>query len=197
MKDFIFLSNIQSDLEEVYGAHTGLNVLDFLRTTSNLKQLGTLLVDQSSGDDDLNVALLLDRDILAAWNPQSVSPNYALSVTFEEVSHFVYLSFNHNRKRNITPLEMEIQSEVDRIWLAFHGGCGVSDPQKQHLLDALMGQSYSDSKYEEARVAAANFIRSLSGGNPNAWTPSEIAKLRDFFHSDLSGKLNLAKRSSR
>lgn len=186
-----FLNEIQQRLEEHYGAVTGLDVCDFVRETENFSRLGELLVEQS--DFDLNVALLLDRDIFAAWAPRATPSLRQLSVPFEEVSHFVYLSFNHARCRNVTRLEMEMQSEVDRILLAYHGGFAVPVERQRALLGELMESRYTAKDYEEARRAAAAFVYRLSGGNPAAWTRTEFAQLRRFFHSDLSEKLNLVK----
>lgn len=193
-----FLYQIQSCLEECYGATTGLDVRDFVRESSGFGPLGELLVEQND-PDDIGVALLFDRDVLAAWEssrPRVLPNSRQVSVPFEEVSHFVYLSFNHARGRNVTGLEMEMQSEVDRILLAFHGGFECGTAQKDELLVELMNQTYNKKNYEEARRAAAAFIHGLSGGDPNAWSPAEFCELRRFFHSDLSEKMRLARRRS-
>ncbi len=186
---------IQSFLEETYGAKTGLDVRDFIRPVAGLDNLGQLWVDQTQ-NGDLDVAVLLDRDILAAWEkPQDLSPR-ALSVSFEEISHFVYLAYNHERKRNITRLELEAQSEVDRILLAFHKTHEAHPHGGENLLNELVAIPYSDqagSTYEEARELASKFIRNLSGGDPRTWTPTEFEILRKFFHSDLSEKIHLAR----
>lgn len=194
MKTLGLLSRIQKNLEEKYGAHTGLEVQDFVRSTPRLDNLGTLLVQQS--ESDLDLALLFDRDIFAAFEgqPGRIQKNRALSVSFEEVSHFVYLSFNHARGRNITQLEMEMQSEVDRVYLAFHGPLDDIAPTDQNfLLHEALHRPHASESYETARKAAANFLRQLSGGDPRAWTAEDLRQLRKFFHSDLSEKLHLAK----
>ena len=99
---------IQAQLEEIYGVKTGLDVRDFVRSTPCLKKLGEMLVEQDIKNRDLNIALLFDRDVLAAFEPQSTTEprtglektslgSRAFSVSFEEISHFVYLSFNHHQ----------------------------------------------------------------------------------------------------
>ena len=110
----------------------------------------------------MNIAVLLDRDLLEACE----SSKRSVSVPFEEISHFVYLSFNHNRGRNITTLEMEIQSEVDRILLAFDARFELAVSTQNELLKELLEIPYADRDYEFARRSAANFLRQLSGGNP-------------------------------
>jgi len=197
-----FLQQIQFFLEEQYGARTGLNVSDFVRITPKLDDLGKLIVEQDPSSNDINLALLLDRDIYAAYDnskPSSSNNSYRwMSVSFEEVSHFVYLSYNHNRGRNITSLELELQSEVDRILLAFHSGLTQDRIKHSALLNELYNNSYSqDSHYETARQFAASFVFQLcsevSGNDPRAWTPLEFNKLRKFFHSDLSEKIHLSR----
>jgi hypothetical protein len=215
------LNAIQNQIEEIYGARTGLNVDDFVRPVKNFAGLGELLIEQESSGD-LNLALLFDRDILAAWQQTNAGSNNSLSsnetpnlepsqnqdhrplsVTFEEVSHFVYLAYNHNRGRNITELEMEIQSEVDRIVLAFHGPFDVHPEARTRLLSELCDETYTEQKlgsakrnrYEYSRRVAARFLNGLSSGDPHAWSPAEFETLRRFFHNDLGGKLLLAERS--
>ena len=204
-----FLSQIQHTLEDRYGAVTGLDVLDFVRTAPLVPGLGSLLVEQLMGHD-LDIALLLDRDILAAWNPSPAGPIHpeadpsmgpfgkrSVSVPFEEVSHFVYLAYNHNRGRNITALEMEMQSEVDRIFLAFHGDFKISNQCQKDLMNELLEVPYTQTennpRYETARKAAADFVRRLSGGDPRAWSETEFERLRRFFHSDLGRKMGMSK----
>jgi len=202
-----FLSDIQLHLEDVYGAPTGLNALDFVRSTDNFSELGEMIVHQSQSSEDLDIALLFDRDVLDACGhalgetqtdePTNVSPSDALSVSFEELSHFVYLSFNHQRGRDITSLELEIQSEVDRILLAFHGPHRVNREYAEALFVDLCEKKYSQNlkshdRYETARLCAFHFLR-LIGKHPQAWCQSEFDQLRRFFHNDLSGKIYLSR----
>jgi hypothetical protein len=192
-----FLQELQQQLEETYGAFTGLDVLDFAKSAKGYPGLGELIIEQQG--EDLNLAMILDRDIFEAWEctQQNSSPanHRYLSVPFEEISHFVYLGFNHNRGRNVTPLEMEIQGEVDRILLAFHGPFTVTNEHKKTLLTELHEKPYTSTKhprYEVARKTAAAFLRNLGGGNPSAWTRQDFAKLCEYFHNDLQGKMYLS-----
>lgn len=192
------LFEIQVFLEEIYGAKTGLDVRDFVRAIPNLESLGQLVVDQSE-KGVLDLALLLDRDILSSWEVSQPTPR-ALSVCFEETSHFVYLAFNHERGRNVTQLELETQSEVDRILLAFHSPHSQLSPEAPDiLLRELNEVSYEATlapRYEEARKFANRFLQKLSGGNPKAWSQTEFRLLREFFHSDLSEKIHLSRKAS-
>ena len=195
-----FLKNIQGHLEDVYGAKTGLDVTDFVRSIKNFTNLGSLVVETES-EGDLNIALLLDRDILSCWEAgQRVEQIRSITVPIGEVSHFVYLGFNHNRGRNITQLEMELQSEIDRLLVAFHGTLPINDATKSQMLKEVFDSAYSagaGDRYEEARKIACSFLRTLSGTDPRAWTTRDFETLRRFFHSDLSEKIFLSQRTGR
>lgn len=191
--DYQKIHGIQLKLEESYGAHTGLNVCDFLVEVPNFAKRGELLIEQNK--EDINIALLLDRDILMAAK-ESTAKERTFSVVAEEVSHFVYLSFNHQKGRNVTKLEMEVQSEIDRIFLAFQGdNLCESEDEKRALLQDLFYKPYQQEAYEEARLLARSFIRNLSGGDPRAWTSLDLQKIQKFFHCDLAEKIHLSRRT--
>jgi hypothetical protein len=194
--------NLQFFLEETYGVKTGLDVSEFIRPLPKLDSLGQLLIDQSN-DEEPSVALLLDRDIFEAWCSFSQSSEVSekdsrrFSVVCEELSHFVYFGYNHQRGRNITALEMEIQSEIDRILLAFHAKLNVTESVKIKLVHELNEISYPTEmgpRYEESRITAKNFLNQLGLKNPQAWAAKEFSILRNFFHNDLPGKLALSKK---
>jgi len=185
----------QCSLEEFYGAPTCLDVRDFVRTLPGFDELGRLHVEQDIARGDIDLALFLDRDIFAAWQVQK--HHRAASVLCEEVSHFVYLGFNHRRHRNVSSIELELQSEVDRILLAFRPDAPERIVVHQRaLLEEVTTRPHADPKsdYETARKWAAKLIRSLSGGRPEAWGPDELRLLREFFHRDLAEKLHLLRK---
>ena len=98
-----FLASIQNKLEDHYGAKTGLNVLDFIRSTPNLPGLGKLLVEQENEAGDLNIALLLDRDVLESWNGSSNSDNNDHHNSFSSSNNRLFqkvASFNNSRISN-------------------------------------------------------------------------------------------------
>lgn len=181
------LKNIQFELEDFYQAPTGLDIRDFIQEKENFSPKGTLVV--KTDEDNIELAVLFDRDILSAWNSRAENA----SVCFEELSHFVYLSHNHLRKRNVTLLEMEIQSEIDRVLLAFHSQFALSESDSNLILKKMYESSYQEPRYEESRQIACQFIKHLCGGNPKAWTQQEFQRLRRFFHSDLSEKIHLSR----
>lgn len=189
------LLQIQRDLEDHYGAYTGLSVHDFLSVSQEkLHDYGRMEVVQYDDHPDIDLRLLFDRDILSAWQtnqtPRDPKP---VSVVVEEISHFVYLSFNHQRGRNVTRLEMELQSELDRIWIAFHGSIQVTKDTATELLKSFLFTPYQDPVYEKAREIARSLLKNVVGLDPARWGASEFDTLRRFYHSDLGEKIHLAR----
>ncbi len=193
-----FLQHIQQSLEEFYGAKTGLDIGEFIRTQNDFHGLGSLIVDQNK-PHDIELAVLFDRDLLTAWDPKAEPLEKhlrSISVPFEEVSHFVYFAFNHNRGRSVTPLELEIQSEVDRILLAFHGPVPLALEQKLELLRDLKRRPYSKEqhqRYEDSRKIAKTFLLNHLPENPQDWEKPQWHTLSRFFHSDLAEKIHLSR----
>jgi hypothetical protein len=180
-----FLEKAQRVLEDRYRLSPGATVTDFIRLIPGLKARGTLWIEQSQDSPDLDVAVLLDRDLFEALPHAAPS----VSVGLEEVSHFVYLSHNHNRGRNVTRLEMEIQSEVDRIVLAFDPRLGLTQEISETLLQELHFKPYSSADYETARSTASEFLRSLRRHDPRAWTDEEHRAIQRFYELPLQEKL--------
>lgn len=194
------LRSMQSLLEEFYGAPTALNVCDFVKVFSRYESQpdkqpfndipAQLLLRQEKSSNDLDIALMLDRDIFSA---SGKIKHRSWAILFEEISHFVYLCFNHNRGRNVSRLEMELQSEVDRFLLAhlfrdslFNRSCRSS------IIHDLFESPYEDLKiYEKGRKWAIKYLRKLSIKNPEEWGLNELQSLRQFFHRDLAEKIHL------
>jgi hypothetical protein len=160
-------------------------VNEFVRIIPGLNPRGSLWVEQQASSPDLNVAVLLDRDLFEALPFEAPS----VSVGLEEVSHFVYLNYNHERGRNITRLEMEIQAEVDRIVLAFDPRLGVAPSMADSFWEDLHQKSFEDSRYETARLAASRFLKSLKYHDPRSWTPAEFQSIERFYELSLQDKL--------
>jgi hypothetical protein len=191
-----FLRWAQLELEEFYGAQTGLDVRDFVRTVPHFEALGLLHIEQNVDEGDINLALLLDRDMFSAWQSKQALQKRSLGVLLEETSHFVYLGFNHQRGRNISHLEMELQSEVDRIVLAFHPQAPQACRETaQALLEELHESPYTQNSkselYETARRWASLLLRRMGQVHPSQWNQAEASLLRKFFHLDLSEKIHL------
>lgn len=187
------LEAIQKELERFYRVSTGLQVSDFVKVAEDLPEGGTLLVNQTDSRD-LELALVFDRDIEAAFHNQADTQahQHSTSVSIEEVSHFVYLSVKHQMDQDVRQVELELQSEVDRILLAFHGSVGISKDGRQQLWENLSSKPYDNDRYEDSRRAAVRFLRKLSNGRPEAWTAREFEVLREFFLADFSRKIRMS-----
>ena len=62
------LLTVQLTLENAYDLETGLDVRDFVLPENNFKELGKLeVVQKTSPQNDLDLALIFDRDILSAF----------------------------------------------------------------------------------------------------------------------------------
>ena len=184
-------ASVQNYLENYYNIKTNANIDDFTKIVGDSVN-NQLLIDQQAyqnhSSPDVDLLLLLQRDVLSAFDPHSPHCPHKMGALIEEVSHFVYFTFNHLQRRNITTLEMEIQSEVDRVVLAKF--C----PQRDYkLLKILFSKSYSCSKYEHARQIATRFIAKLSSPFAHKWTEQDRSRLMHFFHSDLSQKIHLSR----
>lgn len=191
------LGQLQQLLEEFYGAPTELNVCDFVKFCQSPDLPASLQILQDKIKGNIELTLLLDRDLFCASGKTSVNHAAILS---EELSHFVYLAFNHRRQRNITHLELELQSEVDRIVLAFEGCKNLAQHSSpQELYSKLIYESYAENfpVHEEGRNLAATFLRRLSPEGPKSWTEAEITKIRSFFHKDLPEKIHMLRSLAR
>ncbi len=182
------LRELQSSLEDYYGAATKLNVCDFIRFEKQLERPAYLKIKQDSTTCDLELAILLDRDIFSA---SDCDTSKHWRILAEEVSHFVYLAFNHNRGRNVTVFEMELQSEIDRVVLASRKS--HSPLTCDQVLFDLFHNLYRDPSfaYEESRKLAAKLIWNIMQNKQSIVGRENDKIIREFFHSDLPQKLHI------
>lgn len=171
--------------------NTGLDIRSFTKSVSTSTK-NQLLIDQhkyaNNDSEDVDLCLLLQRDVLSAFDPHSSQCPNKIGILFEEVSHFVYFTFNHVQKRNVTQLEMEIQSEVDRILLSKF----ILDNHNS-LHSQLITKRYCCPKYEFSRGTAADFLSKLSHSDSKKWSKRDHKKIISFFHSDLTQKIHLSR----
>jgi len=194
------LKYFQNLLEDFYGAKTNLNVCDFVKFVENPSKLASMQVLQHNERRDIDLAILLDRDIFSASRPKS---SMHWGIIAEELSHFIYLAFNHRRGRDITSFEMELQSEIDRVVLAREFSSvekrvstAPTEFNAHHALRTLLTSPYEEgSVYEKSRILAAKYMKTFSSGDMTHFSSQEKQKLCDFFHSDLPKKLHLVRNS--
>jgi hypothetical protein len=182
------LSKAYQTLESCYHSSPGLRVEDFYSTQFPVKTLGTV-VCQNHNHSDLDISILLDRDFFSAAGLSA----HHYSVLFEELSHFYLISVNHLKNRTTSKLELEAQSEIDRLI------CSLSLEHNQNLSvieelrTRLFYSPYTDPVREKARHLATSFLSRLSSTNPAKWRSKDFEKLSTFFHADLPQKFHLAR----
>ncbi|MBI3180035.1 MAG: hypothetical protein HYZ27_10265, partial [Deltaproteobacteria bacterium] len=122
------LGRLQRGLQDIYGIDLDVDVEDYLCDAGvarehdpSASRREMLLVSQSDGADEVQIALYVDRAIIAgleASHPARwiLGDQFdAYCVGLEGVSHFVYLAFHGGRGRPVTELELELQAEVDKF----------------------------------------------------------------------------------
>ena len=123
------LEALQLGLERLYDIHLDYRVEDFVITDPVLARelegnpearptAEKLLVRQH--EDGLDLTLYLDAELLErleAIGPHGEPGSGELAdycTVLEGVSHFLYLAWNAGHGREVTPLELELQAEVDK-----------------------------------------------------------------------------------
>jgi len=178
--------------EEYYNTATGLDINQFIKVhNKNNHNPGELLIKNDLKSSNVDISLLFNQDIYeASENPKN--NNFSkISVLIEEISHFYYFACSHNKGRNITLLELEIQSEIDRILAAYLCPEIFTRIHAQSLLHQMLFKKYQQPQYELSRQIAKKFYKSLKK-NPKNWTYIEKKKLLKFFYSDLGEKIHLS-----
>ena len=155
------------------------------------------------GDGELELSLFLDAALLerlARRSPHDELDEHNLAdwwALVEGVSHFVYLTWNAGRRRSVTPLEMELQGEVDKFtltamtWQRQRGG----SPRGLHrwLFDAtrIDGALSPDlrSMYRDANRLAARYCLGLQRAYLERRESGLLPELRSFYREDRGGKL--------
>lgn len=129
----MILQTIEQCLQKIYRIDLPLTVADFLIDQKTLEALmggkrcriahprseGFLLVSESG--DGIRLAVYLSGKIID--NLTSNDPCRSLNsknlgdfcTAIEEISHFAYTAWNALRTKPVTPLELELQSEVDKF----------------------------------------------------------------------------------
>jgi len=123
-----------------------------------------LLVHEEGGN--LDITLFLEKRLIESFNGQSsqsdAEPTFNDFCTIlEGVSHFVYLVWNAQHGRQIKPVEMELQAEVDKFVFAAlaENVFGESLNQKQ-IYDSLFGEvsfSHAPGTVLHDRYRIANY----------------------------------------
>ncbi len=200
------LTRLQLGLEALYRVETHLTIDAFVIDDDQRRTADTgrtpreqLLVRE--GDDELAMALFVDAGALR--NLERHDPTDGLDhrnfgdfcLAVEGVSHFIYVALCAAGQRSVSPLELELQAEVDKFACCVLLAGATAD---------LRGRLYGHAQYaddldgeESARYRAAN-----AGANRYAAVLERrfrrddrtdalpmLAELRRFYRMDLPTKL--------
>lgn len=115
----------------------------------------------------------------------------------EGVSHFVYLTWNAARARSVTPLELELQGEVDKYALSaltWQRQCGGSPRalhrllfEAAHIDDALAPDL--KQRYRDANRYAGRYCLDIEQRYLRPRRHGLLDELRSFYREDRGGKL--------
>jgi hypothetical protein len=196
------LARIQCGLEALYRVETQLAIDAFVIDEQQRNAASPartpreqLLVKQEA--DALALALFVDAGVLA--NLERNDPAIALDeanfsdfcLAVEGVSHFVYVALRAACERPVSPLELELQAEVDKFACCLL--VAGADPRLRRrlyggaLADDLAGderERYRTANHEASRYAGA-LERRFTGR-----TGSLLGELRAFYRLGLADKLS-------
>jgi len=206
---------LQHHLEYIYGVSVPLDVDDFLITDPELaRRLGDadqretpekLLISQDQ-EDQVDIALYLDSELVARINAddplaQLHDDNLVdFCTALEGVSHFLYLTWNFTLSREVRPLELEMQAEVDKyiaIAILLSRQCQGRVParlrhwlfERCHFDEALA--AVESRRYQEANRYAAKYCYQLEQRYLRREAPPTalIQDLRTFYRLGLQDKI--------
>jgi hypothetical protein len=203
------LARLQRGLEGMYRVATGVAVGDFMIDDEQRTALGVarapreqLLLREDEGA--LDIGLFVDAAVLANLDTHDPSARLddnnvaAFLYAVEGVSHFVYAIVCAHAARAVSPLELELQAEVDKyvVCLLADGAAPAASPRwRRRLFEDFELEPDLDAderdRYRAANDGARRYAASLErrfvarGG-----TPDMLAELRRFYRLPLASKLD-------
>lgn len=202
------LARLQRGLEQLYRVDTQVAVEDFVIDADAREAFGParhpreqLLVSQR--DDELELALFVDRDVLAnleRHDPVDYLDHRNLDdflLTVEGVSHFVYLVWRARAHRSVSALELELQAEVDKYvttLLTMESAGRVPTELARELFgDVEFAEDLDDEESNRYRVANENAHRYSASLHRRYVQPRRIdgmlREVRQFYRLTLDDKL--------
>lgn len=196
-------SRIQALLSEIYDLDLDANVDDFVCdaevarcAVGDAVERGEVLVVIEE-EDDVSVGLYIDAGALATLKDVDAAATSqegfgAFSLVTEGVSHLLYLLFRAHYESSVSPLELEIQAEVDKYAAGLLAGNGVgairerSRALRRRLFE---GVEYIDGpdttegqRYRAAHRIAARYVARLERDYVDPGRLAELAtELRRFY----------------
>lgn len=178
------IQQIELALKKLYNLETSHKAENFLVLVPSEVPLktkpcsGKLLIQQKPSQDELQIGIYLNPPVhqelrnfshwgpKEQWNTQQLN---AFSVATEELSHFHYVVFNSQGKRQISQFELELQGEIDKFLLTYFS------PSSQETLTDQFDQIFSrffssfyllpeltqneKERYQNAITSARNFLK--------------------------------------
>jgi len=210
------LIRIQQQMEELYAVERTHHVTDFLitdpsiaqaldgSTTESARPSEQLLVMQA--EDEINLSLFIDAQVLERLNLDDPYQRLHhgnmsdLCLVLEGVSHFVYVVWSATFDRSLTPMELELQAEIDkyvsmaRMLIDQHPG---PLPKNLHkwLFDKIRFrddlQADSLATYRDANKYARRYCQHLEKSYfRHRQQPDPSRELRQFYRLNRADKLH-------
>ncbi len=208
------LSALQQHLESLYEVDVEHRVMDFLITDA---RLASALAQQHDGrpgpecllvrqtDDAVDVSLYIDQAVLSrldANNPFVALHSHNINdflIALEGVSHFLYLAWNAGYEKPITPMELELQAEIDKyvttaaLMHAQHDGDSPVDLHTMLFDKPMFDDDLDESaleRYRHANHFAALYCQQLEQHfEPQKRDQNFINELRRFYRLPRNDKL--------
>ena len=176
----------QAALESAYRLDLEVEACQHLVTPEEARRLlpgrsprsGLVMIEE---DDVLWLGLYLDPADVA--DPDSV---------VEETSHFVCVAWHVAQARPVSPLVLELQSEIDRYVLARLAGREALAHFERFRWDGWM-DAPERARYQQAHEAGHQYCRALERRYPRRRdVPALLSELRSFYRAPSQAKLRLA-----
>jgi hypothetical protein len=210
------LAQLQRAIEGLHGVQTQLDVDAYVvdpEVRALMPGARTELPEQlfvREDGDGMELALYVDPKIITTLEKDDPRARLhegnleSYCVALEGVSHFVFLAFRAELGRPVTPLELEIQAEVDKFvqaWLLLRTqGCSLAAGAR--VLDLKLFVAYEVregvaseevERYHTATRAARRYCSGLAERHAESGEERRIrADVRGYYRSGLAEKLRAA-----
>lgn len=202
----MLLDRIQEHLEAIYGIRCELKVSDYLVDAASAKALGgsgdreQLLV--SEGDETLELALFVQPELISRLETREAreAARHQLGdfcEATEGVSHFLYMHRAATLDRQVSLLELEAQSEVDKFascaLLDWAAGSRAAKELHARIFDRVGYRAdlepHERWRYEEANRIARAYCKRLLEHVTARRLDALLAELRATYRLGAEAKL--------
>lgn len=192
------IEEIQKQLELLYGKSNPLKPADFIIQT---RDKNALVVSQNGDEADL--AICLSEQLLRRFQNQTFPQDFDLScfpdlsVIVEELSHFNFFCENAFKNQEVSPLELEVQGEVDKFGFALEclyarNEMFLADKIFESLFDNFkLGHWVSPDereRYQQAHEVARAFCRKVLDRAKSMSDKREL--FRSFYEASFERKIS-------